>query len=260
MSNGSVLDCFSLHGKTALVTGAGQGIGRAIAQTLANAGAMVGCLDRNAQSLQETVDLIQQDKGMALALVADVSSQEQTQAAVDKLGGHSNALHILINGAAAADPSGTVVDYSLTDWNQAIAVNLTGAFLMSKAAIPAMVRSGGGSVVLVASQLGHVGSPRRAVYCAIKGGLLNLARAMAIDHAPDRIRVNTLSPGAIETDRMLIRFGTMEAAREVLAPLHLSGRLGTVDEIAMAALYLASDASSFMTGADMLVDGGYTAH
>ena len=139
MSNGSVLNRFSLQGKTALVTGAAQGIGRAIAQTLANAGATVGCLDRNAQSLQQTVDLIQQDKGMAIALVADVSSQEQTQAAVDKLLERTNALHILINGAAAADPSGTVVDYSLTDWNQAIAVNLTGAFLMSKAAIPAMV-------------------------------------------------------------------------------------------------------------------------
>ncbi len=260
MSNGSVFSRFSLAGKTALVTGAGQGIGRAIAQTLANAGAVVGCLDRNADSLQETVNLIHQDQGMAHALVADVSSPAQTQAAVDKLLAHSPSLHILIHGAAAADPSGTVVDCSLADWNQAIAVNLTGAFLISKAAIPAMARSGGGSVVLVASQLGHVGSPRRAVYCTIKGGLLNMARAMAIDHAPDRIRVNTLSPGAIETDRMLLRFGTMAAAREMLAPLHLSGRLGTVDEIAMAALYLASDASSFMTGADMLVDGGYTAH
>ena len=114
MSNGSVLDRFSLQGKTALVTGAGLGIGRAIAQTLANAGALVGCLDRNAESLQETVDLIQQAQGMALALVADVSSQAQTQAAVDKLLERSPSLHILINGAAAADPSGTVVDYSLS--------------------------------------------------------------------------------------------------------------------------------------------------
>ena len=102
MSNGSVLDRISLQGKTALVTGAGQGIGRAIAQTLAKAGALVGCLDRNAESLQETVDLIQQAQGMALALVADVSSQAQTQAAVDKLLERSPSLHILINGAAAA--------------------------------------------------------------------------------------------------------------------------------------------------------------
>jgi len=259
MASRSVLERFSLQGKTALVTGAGQGIGRGIAQTLAQAGALVGCLDRNMRSVQETVDLIQQEQGKAVSLVADVSSQEQTQAAVDQLLAHSQSLHILINGAAAADPSGSVVEYSLADWNSAIAVNLTGAFLMSKAAIPVIARSGGGSVVLIASQLGHVGSSRRAVYCAIKGGLLNLARAMAIDHAPEGIRVNTLSPGAVETDRMLIRFGTMERAREVLAPLHLSGRLGSVDEIALAALYLASDASSFMTGSDMLVDGGYTA-
>ena len=259
MASRSVLDGFSLQGKTALVTGAGQGIGRAIACTLAQAGALVACLDRSAQGLQETVALIHQEQGQAMALVADVSSEEQTQAALAQLQAHSPQLHVLVHGAAAADPSGTVVDTSLADWNHAMAVNLTGAFLVSKAAIPVMARSGGGSVVLIGSQLGHVGSSRRAVYCAIKGGLLNLARAMAIDHASEGIRVNTLSPGAIETDRMVLRFGSMAQAREVLAPLHLSGRLGTAHEIAMAALYLASDASSFMTGADMLVDGGYTA-
>jgi NAD(P)-dependent dehydrogenase (short-subunit alcohol dehydrogenase family) len=259
MASRSVLEGFSLQGKTALVTGAGQGIGRAIARTLAQAGALVACLDRNAQGLQETLESILQEKGKALCLVADVSSEEQTQAAVDQLCARAQSLHVLVHGAAAADPSGTVVETSLADWNHAVAVNLTGAFLVSKAAIPVMARSGGGSVVLIGSQLGHVGSSRRAVYCAIKGGLLNLARAMAVDHAPDRIRVNTLSPGAIETERMVLRFGSMERARDVLAPLHLSGRLGTADEIAMAALYLASDASSFMTGSDMLVDGGYTA-
>lgn len=259
MAHRSVWEGFSLQGKTALVTGAGQGIGRAIARTLAQAGAVVACLDRSAQGLEETLALIEQEEGKALALEADVSSEEQIQSAVHQLRAHSQALHVLVHGAAAADPSGSVVETSLADWNKAMAVNLTGAFLVSKAAIPVMARSGGGSVILIGSQLGHVGSSRRAVYCAIKGGLLNLARAMAIDHAPERIRVNTLSPGAIETDRMVLRFGSMERARELLGPLHLSGRLGTTEEIAMAALYLASDASSFMTGADMLVDGGYTA-
>ena len=142
----------------------------------------------------------------------------------------------------------------------AIAVNLTGAFLVSRAAIPLIAESGGGSVILIASQLARVGTARRAVYCAIKGALLNLARAMAIDHAPQKIRVNTLSPGAIETDRMLLRFGTMEAARKGLGPLHLTGTLGQPDDIASAAIYLASDASTFVTGSDLLVDGGYTAH
>lgn len=259
MAGRSILEDFSLQGKTALVTGAGQGIGRAIARTLAQAGALVACLDRSPTGLQETVASIEHEGGKALCLVADVSCEQQTAGALEQLRLHTPSLHVLVHGAAAADPSGSVVETSLADWNRAIAVNLTGAFLVSKAAIPWMARSGGGSVVLIGSQLGHVGTSRRAVYCAIKGGLLNLARAMAVDHASDRIRVNTLSPGAIETDRMVLRFGSMERAREVLAPLHLSGRLGTVDEVAMAALYLASDASSFMTGADMLVDGGYTA-
>lgn len=259
MAGRSILEDFSLQGKAALVTGAGQGIGRAIARTLAQAGALVACLDRNPISLRETVESIAHDGGRAVALTADVSCEQQTAAALDQLCAHTSSLHVLVHGASAADPSGSVVETSLDDWNRAISVNLTGAFLVSKAAIPWIARSGGGSVVLIGSQLGHVGTSRRAVYCAIKGGLLNLARAMAVDHASDRIRVNTLSPGAIETDRMVLRFGSMERAREVLAPLHLSGRLGTVDEIAIAALYLASDASSFMTGADMLVDGGYTA-
>ena len=184
MASRSVLDGFSLQGKTALVTGAGPGIGRAIACPLAQAGALVACLDRNAQGLQETVALIHEEQGQAIALVADVSSEEQTQAAVAQLLSHSPLLHVLVHGAAAADPSGTVVDTSLADWNHAIAVNLTGAFLVSKAAIPVMARSGGGSVVLIGSQLGRVGSSRRAVYCAIKGGLLNLARAMLEEVKP----------------------------------------------------------------------------
>ena len=112
---------------------------------------------------------------------------------------------------------------------------------------------------MIASQLGSVAAPRRAVYCTSKGALLQLARAMATDHAAQNIRVNTLSPGAVETDRLVARFGSMDEARRVSGPKHLLGRLGQPDEIAAAAVFLASDASSFMTGSDMLVDGGYNA-
>ncbi len=137
-------------------------------------------------------------------------------------------------------------------------MNVGGAYLMSRWAIPHMVRSGGGSIIHIASQLGTVGTPGRVVYCATKGALITMAKAMAVDHAAQKIRVNTLSPGAVETERML-RFGSMEKAREALGPKHLLNRLGQPEEIAAAALFLASDAASFMTGANLLVDGGYNA-
>jgi NAD(P)-dependent dehydrogenase (short-subunit alcohol dehydrogenase family) len=122
-----------------------------------------------------------------------------------------------------------------------------------------MAARGGGSIIHIASQLGTVGTPGRVAYCATKGALVTMAKAMASDHAAQGIRVNTLSPGAVETDRMVLRFGDMQKAREVLGPKHLMNRLGYPEEIAAAALFLASDASSFMTGSNLLVDGGYNA-
>jgi NAD(P)-dependent dehydrogenase (short-subunit alcohol dehydrogenase family) len=130
---------------------------------------------------------------------------------------------------------------------------------MSRAVLPAMIAGGGGSIIHIASQLGRVGGPARAVYCATKGALIQLAKAMAIDHAAQNVRVNTLSPGAVETQRLVYRYGDMATARREGGPKHLLMRLGQPDEIARAALYLASDASSFVTGSDLLVDGGYTA-
>jgi len=259
MTTPSGLARFSLEGRVAIVTGAAQGIGRAIALGLASAGARVACVDLKREGYEDTAAQIRAQGSDAIGVSADVASESDTAEAVAATHARWGSLHVLVHGAAASDASGSVVEYSLADWNHVVGVNFTGAFLMSKAAIPLIAKSGGGSVILIASQLARVGSARRAVYCAIKGGLLNLARAMAIDHASERIRVNTLSPGAIETDRMLLRFGTMEAAREALGPLHLTGKLGQPEDIASAAIYLASDASSFVTGTDLLVDGGYTA-
>ena len=130
---------------------------------------------------------------------------------------------------------------------------------MSKAALPALARRGGGSIILIASQLGRVAAPERPAYCATKGALIQLAKVMAADHAREGIRVNTISPGAIATGRLIHRYGDMAAARAHSVPKHPIGRLGQAEEIARAALYLASDASSFMTGSDLLIDGGYTA-
>ena len=246
----------SLKGKSAIVTGAGGGIGRAICATFGQAGARVACLDLDLKNAEETARRAGHD---AIAIACDVSSESETKIAVERAARDLGALHILVNGAATRDPSATVLDLDLAAWNKVLATNLGGAFLMSRWTIPHMVKAGGGSIIHIASQLGTVGTPARVAYCASKGALITLAKAMAADHAAQNIRVNTLSPGAVETERMPLRFGTMEKARAALGPKHLLNRLGLPQEIANAALFLASDASSFMTGADLRVDGGYNA-
>jgi NAD(P)-dependent dehydrogenase (short-subunit alcohol dehydrogenase family) len=239
---------FSLDGKAAIVTGAAGGIGSAIVAAFRQAGAKVAGVDLDRARVQAD-----------LAISCDVSSESQTRDAVDRAAKAFGGLHILVNTAAVRDPTATVTEIDLAAWNRVFAVNVGGAYLMSRWAIPHIERSGGGSIIHIASQLGTVGTPGRVAYCATKGALITMAKAMASDHAAQKIRVNTLSPGAIETERMPLRFGSMEKAREVLGPKHLLNRLGLPEEIAQAALFLASDASSFMTGSDLRVDGGYNA-
>jgi NAD(P)-dependent dehydrogenase (short-subunit alcohol dehydrogenase family) len=252
-------EAFSLKGRNAVVTGAGTGIGRAIALAFAEAGAQVACIDLNEKAAEETVGLIRDRGRHGIAVRCDVSSEEDVKAAATSVLAAFPAIHVLVNGAAGHDPNGTVLELSLTDWNRVMAVNVGGAFLVSRAFLPAMIAAGGGSIIHIASQMGSVAAPRRAVYCTSKGALIQLAKAMATDHAAQNVRVNTLSPGAIETERLVRRFGDMETARRTAGPKHLLGRLGQPDEIAAAAVFLASEASRFMTGADLLVDGGYNA-
>ena len=243
----------ALDGKAAIITGAGGGIGRAIAVTFAKAGAKVACLDIHPAKAEETARL-----AGGLAFKVDVSSESETRDAVEKIAKAFGALHILVNGAAMSDPTATVLELDLAAWNRVFATNLGGAFLMSRWVIPHLIAAGGGSIIHIASQLGTVGTPGRVAYCSTKGALITMAKAMAADHAAQNIRVNTLSPGGVETERML-RFGSMEKARAVLGAKHLMQRLARPEEIAQAALFLASDAASFMTGSNLLVDGGYNA-
>lgn len=249
---------FRLDGRTALVVGAGNGIGQAIAEAFSAAGAKVAAVDIDAEAAARTASDINTRGGKAVGLGCDVTDEAgiaKTMAEASKLG----PVTILVNGAAANDPSGTVVEITPDTWQRTFAINVGGAYLMSRAVIPGMAAAGGGSIIHIASQMGRVGSPGRAVYCSTKGALIQLAKCMALDHAKENIRVNTLSPGAVETRRMILRHGSMEAARQRSVPLHPIGRLGQPDDIARGALYLASDASSFMTGSDLLIDGGYTA-
>jgi NAD(P)-dependent dehydrogenase (short-subunit alcohol dehydrogenase family) len=248
----------ALTGKAAIVTGAGSGIGRAIATLFASAGAAVLCADINPATAEDTTKVIARAGGRAQALGCDVSLEADTRGAAEAAQAAFGRIDILVNAAATDDPNGTVVDIEPAVWTRVFAVNVMGAYLMSRAVLPAMVAAGGGNIIHIASQLGRVAAPTRAAYCASKGAIIQLAKAMAVDHAAQNIRVNSLSPGAVETQRLVLRFGDMETARRVAGPKHLLNRLGQPDEIAQAALFLASDAASFVTGADMLVDGGYT--
>jgi NAD(P)-dependent dehydrogenase (short-subunit alcohol dehydrogenase family) len=252
-------DAFSLAGKNAVVTGAGSGIGRAIALAFAAAGAQVACVDLDAAGAEATRRQGEKSGQRCIAVTCDVGSESAVTAAAEQILAAFPAVHVLLNGAAGHDPNGSVLELTLADWNRVMAVNVGGAFLMSRALLPAMIAAGGGSIIHIASQMGSVAAARRAVYCTSKGALIQLAKAMAVDHAAQNIRVNTLSPGAVETERLVRRFGDMETARRISGPKHLLGRLGQPGEIATAAVFLASDASRFMTGADLLVDGGYNA-
>jgi len=244
-----------LEGRVILVTGAAHGIGRAITLRLVAEGAKVICADLNAEGAKATAAAA---GASALAVLCDVTDPKSAEAAVKAGVRHFGSLYGLINNAAAPSHDGSVVDLALSDWNQEIAVSLTGAFLMSKFAIPHL-RPKGGSIVHVASQFARVGVAGSAAYCAAKAGLVNLAKVMALDHAAEGIRVNTLSPGAVWTERLMARNASLEEANAKLAPRFPIGRIGRPEEIAGAAAFLMSDDSSYMTGADLLVDGGYAA-
>jgi NAD(P)-dependent dehydrogenase (short-subunit alcohol dehydrogenase family) len=245
-----------LKNRVVLVTGAAKGIGRAIALRLATEGAKVACLDLDGHGAKETAQAI---GGQAFGLVGDVCDAVSAEEAVRRTLEVFGSLHGLVNNAAAPSVEGTVVALALADWNREIAVSLTGAFLMSKHAVPAIAAAGGGSIVHVASQFARVAVAGSAAYCAAKAGLVNLARVMALDHAAQRIRVNTLSPGGVGTHRLVEHHGSLAAAERALAPLHPIGRIARPEEIAAAAAFLLSEDSSFMTASDLLVDGGYSA-
>jgi NAD(P)-dependent dehydrogenase (short-subunit alcohol dehydrogenase family) len=248
-----------LTGKAALISGAGGGICRAIALAFAEAGAAVACADIDHAAAAETARLVEAAGGKSLAMVCNVAEEDEVQAVTKTAHDTFGGLDILLSGAAPHDPSGPVTETPLSEWQMVVDINLTGSFLLAKAALPYMIAGGGGSIILIASQLGRVGSAGRAAYCATKGALIQLAKVIAIDHAEQNIRCNTLSPGAVETRRTLLRYNSFETANQRIGPKHLTGRLGKPEELAQAAVFLASDAASFVTGSDLLVDGGYTA-
>jgi NAD(P)-dependent dehydrogenase (short-subunit alcohol dehydrogenase family) len=248
-----------LANRVAVVTGGGGEIGGAIARRFAAEGAAVIVADIRRDSAERVAEDIVNSGGRARAVEADVSvaaqAQRSIQAALEAFG----KLTTLVNVAAAVTPDGTVESLTLEHWNEALAVNLTGAFLTCKYAVPEMRKAGGGSIVNIASQLGQIGVPGRSPYSTSKAALIHFTKCLAVDHAQDGIRANSLSPGGVDTERTVRRWGSREAANKARGPYHLLGRTGRVNEIAAGALFLASEESSFMTGADLLLDGGYLA-
>lgn len=243
-----------LTGKVVLITGAASGIGSAIARRCVGEGASVICVD---QSTKAAVDLAADLGEAAIGLSCDVTAGDAVAAAVEAGLQRFGRIDGLVHNAAAPSRDGTVIDLSEEHWQLELSVTMTGAFLVSKHALPAMIAAGGGSVVFIASQFAHVAVGKAAAYCAAKAGLVHLAKAMAVDHAADGIRVNSLSPGAVATPRLLRRWLDLDAADAGLGPAHLLGRIGQPNEIAAAAAFLLSPDASFVTGTDLLADGGY---
>jgi NAD(P)-dependent dehydrogenase (short-subunit alcohol dehydrogenase family) len=248
-----------LAGRVALITGGGGEIGGAIATRFAEAGAAIVVADVRRDAAEQVAAAIAKAGGDAVAVRANVAVAEDAERSVRHAVEAFGKLTTLVNVAANVIPDGTVETLTLEDWNDSLAVNLTGAFLMAKYAVPEMRKAGGGSIINIASQLGQIGVPLRSPYSTTKAALIQFTKCLAVDHGADGIRANTISPGGVDTARILRRFPNREAANRARGPAYLLRRPGRAEEIAAGALFLASDESSFMTGADLLLDGGYLA-
>lgn len=250
-----------LAGKTAVITGGGTGIGQAIALAFAKEGARVAVAGRRMEKLQETLYLLKQSGTDALAMECDVTKSADTERLVKAAEDRFGNVNVLVNNAGALSVS-TVETISEADWDRIMGANLKGPFLMSRAVLPAMRRAGGGSIVNIGSVLGIAAIRDRAAYCASKGGVAMLTKAMALDHAHDKIRVNCVCPSIVESAMTEMFFAETEAARKLresrLASVPL-GRFGKPNDIAGIVVFLASDESSWMTGTVIPVDGGVTA-
>ena len=249
-----------LKGKVALVTGAGGGIGGESALVFAAEGAAVVVTDVNEPAGKETVARIQAAGGRALFVKADVSKDADCARMVAEAERAFGALHVLMNNAGIMDSADDdAVQTSEAVWEKTMAVNLKGVFLGCKHGLPALKRAGGGSVINVASFVAHLGAATPQIaYTASKGGVLAMTRELAVIHARQGIRVNALSPGPLKTE-LLMKFLNTEAKQQRRLVHIPMGRFGEAREMAKAALFLASDDSSYMTGASLLVDGGITA-
>ena len=247
-----------LQGKVAIVTGAGTGIGRACALAMAGEGARLALVGRRKEKLQ---DLAKEIGASALPMAADVSKQADIEKLVARTAAEFGSVHILLNNAGVLYP-GNVEQITEEQWDQTFNINVRGLWLLSRAVLPQMRKAGGGSIINMASVLGLNGARNRASYAPSKGAVVLLTKCMAIDHGHENIRVNAICPSFVETDltaAVLSQVADPQAVRRERIAIHPIGRLGTPEDVAGLAVYLASDESSWVTGAVFPVDGGYLA-
>jgi len=250
------------NGRTVIITGGSLGAGLAASRLFAREGANVVIASRGEKAGNEAVAMIQAEGGEAVYVPCDVSRatdcENAVKVAVEKYGG----VDILVNNAGIVVLNTTVVNTSEEDWDKTMEINLSGAFYMSRYTVPHMIKAGKGAIVNVSSILGVIGGFGGAPYCASKGGMVMLTRAMALDHAQQNIRVNCILPGTIDSPmlkgEMEVLGGDEEKLRQMFASKHPMNRISTPEEQAHAILFLASDEASFITGAILPVDGGRT--
>lgn len=250
-----------LSGKVALITGGGTGIGRAIAMAFAREGASVAVAGRRLEKVKEVALAIEKQGGRAQALHCDVARGKDAERAINETAKKFGKFNVLVNNAGTLSVS-TVDSISEDDWDRVITVNLKGPFLMSRAALKEFRRNGGGTIVNIGSVLGLVAMKDRAAYCASKGGVTMLTKAMALDHAHENVRVNCICPSIVETELVKGLFDDSEQGKRLkqsrMGTIPL-GRFGKPADVADLAVFLASDESSWLTGTAIPLDGGLTA-
>lgn len=239
-------------GKTALVTGAGKGIGAATARRLASEGANVLCVDIDTAATAEVVRAITGEGGQAVACAADIARAEDVEAMVRQAVDAFGALHLAVNNAAIAGPSARTADQEIEDWHRMIGVNLNGVFYCLKYEIPAILASGGGAIVNTASMFAHHALRGHAHYTASKFGVVGLTRTAAADYADQPLRINAVCPGVIDTP--MSRSGGSDTAG--VASMIPQGRIGNPEEVAGVIAFLLSDDASYVTASEFAVDGG----
>lgn len=247
-----------LENKVAIITGGGSGIGRATAVAFAREGASVSVAGRREDALTETADEMQREAGGdAYYVVGDVTKAEDAERIVSDTVARLGRVDILVNNAGQVRRDLPLAETDDEVWDQMIRANLSSVFLMSRAAIPAMLEAGGGAIVNNASSLAHVAVPGMGAYSAAKGALVALTRSLALDYAP-KIRVNAVCPGLVETPLSYVDRPDFDERKADLAGAHPLGRIGVPEDVAPAILFLASDEASWITGTSLLIDGGFT--
>jgi NAD(P)-dependent dehydrogenase (short-subunit alcohol dehydrogenase family) len=246
-----------LEGKTALITGASKGLGKAMALALAGAGARLALVSRNREQLNETASAARKFGADAEVFQADVTDEQQVRQLEKLVSDKCGKLQILINNAGI-NIRKPVTDFTLPEWNQVVSTNLTSVFLMCRSFVPHMKNQGYGRIINLTSIMSHVAIAGRTAYCASKTGLLGFTRALALELVTEKITVNGISPGPFATELNKPILDNPELNQQFISKIPV-GRWGQVEEVGQLAVYLCSEDAGFITGTDILIDGGWTA-